>query len=271
MTFIIFLRANKALLCTKSHAVALKKTEKKADRNILAITDFTKSSTHAILFAANLFKNSILKFKLVNVFDNPNDKASLLISIEDILTKDSEAGLNKQSAEITSALETMKFHISTYSTTGRLKKAIGTIAQADDVDLIVAGAPSDKYPCKNLNNIPLLFMGQSRYPILIVPENCFHNVIKNILILNLGGTLAKYKFEKGFEHIVNHDHISKREIHINEKKMDKATTTSIQSILNQKKTDLIIIIPAPGDKIDRSLLDYQIHDLCPSIAALLNC
>jgi nucleotide-binding universal stress UspA family protein len=254
-----------------SLAMSVQKSKKKADRNILAITDFSKSSTNAILFASRLFEDSNLKFKLLNVFENPNEKATLLISVEDILTKDSEAGLEKQSTEIATLLKSLKFKISTHSHQGRLKKAISTIAQTENVDLLVAGISSDKYPCKNFNNTPLLFMGQSKFPILIVPEKCSDKAVNSVLILNLDAHLPKNILEKGFESIINHDHIAKYTISLNEKKIDAGTLSHLNSELKEHAVNLIIIIPTAGDKIDRAMLDYQIKELCPSIASLLNC
>jgi hypothetical protein len=152
-----------------------------------------------------------------------------------------------------------------------LKKAISTIAQSEDVDLIVSGIPGDKDPCKNLNHIPLLFMGQSKLPVLIVPEKCLPAPIKNILVLNLDPHSHKRNPDKEFEYIINHDHISKHILSLNERKKDATIRDTLQTALKNQKTDLIIIIPAIGDKIDRLLLDYQIKELCPTIAALLNC
>ncbi len=81
------------------------KKKKLVERSILGITDFTKSSTNAVLFAANLLKNTAIKLKLLNVYETPTEKATLLISVDDILTQDSESGLKKQTTEITSGLK----------------------------------------------------------------------------------------------------------------------------------------------------------------------
>lgn len=251
--------------------MSVQKDKKKATRNILVITDFTKSSSNAILFAAHLFKNADLSFNLLNVYDNPGVKATLLISVEDILAKDSEAGLQRQSAEVASALKKLKPVISTHSVTGKLKKAISIIAQSEQIDLIVAGIPSNKYPCKNLKDRPLLFMGQSRVPVLLVPENCSDKPIKNILILNLDGHHHKTSADKGFECIINHDHISKFTISLNEKKIDSDALSLFYGTLKENNANLIIIIPAVGDNMDRLLLDYQIQELCPAVSTLLNC
>jgi Universal stress protein family len=249
----------------------VQKSGKKADKTILAITDFSKSSTNAILFAAHLFENSNLKFKLINIFENPNEKATILISVEDILTRDSEAGLTKQSAEIASLLKSLKFKISTHAISGKLKRVIGNLTQSETVDLIVAGIPADKYPCKNFNNTPILFMGQSKYPVLMVPEKCSDTPVKSILIVNLDTHLPQNTIDKGFEDMVNHDHVAKHVFSLNEKKMDSRTIASLNGEIKKHNVDLIIFIPAAGDKIDRALLDYQVQELCPTVTSLLNC
>lgn len=248
----------------------MQKENKKADKTILAITDFSKSSTHAILSAARLFENANLKYKLLNVFENPGEKAALLISIEDILAKDSEMGLKKQAAEIAPALNSPESNISTYSIAGKLRKAVSDIVRSESVDLIVTGIPADKYPCKTPDNKPILFMGQSRVPVLMVPEKCSDETVKSVLILNLYAQLPEKVIAKGFESIVNHDHIAKNVIYINEKKISTALSASLHDALSKSEANLIIIIPAPGDKIDRALLDFHIQELCPTVAALLN-
>lgn len=248
----------------------MQKRKKKIDKTILAITDFTKSSTNAMLFAAHIFKDVNLKFKLLNVFENPAERATLLISVEDILTKDSETGLKKQSAEIASVLNSPKLNISCYSKPGRLKPVIDTILQTEPIDLIVSGIPADKYNGKNLNNVPLLFMGRNKLPLLMVPEKISDSPVKNILIINLDAQQLKTAFVNKFESFVNHDHISKHVIYINEKKIDHALAASVNDLLIQREADLIIVIPAPGDKIDRAIQGYSAQELYPAIDSLLN-
>lgn len=248
----------------------LEKEEKKANRTILAITDFTKSSTNAILFAANLLQYSTLKIILLNVFETPGDKDSLLISVDDILIKDSDTRLKKQTTEITSFLKERKLNISTRSLPGKLKKGIEKIIEEEDIDLIVMGIPLEKYPSKYLEDCPVLFIGQSKNPVLLVPENCVDKPLRSVLTLNFDTAKLQNMLNKDLEHIINHDHITKYTISINEKKIDHKVIASLHTMLKKEEVEFIIFIPAPGDKIDRALLDYRVQDLCPSVAILLN-
>lgn len=252
--------------------MSLRKAQKKNDKTILAITDFSKSSTNAILFAARLFKNYNLKLNLLNVFENPSEKAALLISIEDIVSKDSELGLKKQSEEIAYKLEDIKPQITTNSLSGKFKKVVGTITQSENIDLIVAGIPLNQYPCKELNYVPFLFVGQSKFPILMVPEDCVSKSVKNILVLSLDVRLSKGLVNKGFEYFANHHSIDRNIINLNDKKVNNsAKLSSLFTSIKENKVDLLMIIPSAGDKIDRALLDYQVQELCPTVASLLNC
>ena len=241
------------------------KRKKKTDRTVLVITDFTKSSTNAVLSAASLFEKLNLKFILLNVFENPAEKSHLLISVEDILVKDSEAGLKKQAAELASTLKGKEVSFTTYSAAGRLKKVVKAIQETENIDLIVVGIPSDKHPFKDLNKIPLLFMGQSKLPVLMVPEKCPDKPAKNAFIINLGAPLSRKAVDKEFEHIVNHDHIAKHIIYFNEKQPNHA----LHEMLLESESDLMILIPAPGDRLDKALLEYQITTLAPTLASLL--
>lgn|GEM_PF-4665676 len=248
------------------------KIEKELPKTILSVTDFSKRSTNAIAFAANLFVNKKLKILLLNIFQNPDEAKTMLILVDDILGKESEKGLKKQSVEITSLLKGQNLDISVYSMSGTLKRAVNTITQTEDIDLIVAGIPAGKYSCKNFENLPILFMGQSRYPVLLVPEKCSDSPVKDIFVLNLDSSRGKFDVKKSFKHLINHNHLTERSISINEKKTDKAVIESFHNIfaIQKQKTDIIIIIPSPGDSIDRAMLGLQIDKLCPIITSLLN-
>lgn len=243
----------------------------KVIKTILAITDFSKSSTNAILFAADIFKDSDIRVKLLNVFENPDDEGLMLISIGDILSKRSEDSLELQSSEIASILKEKNLDISTYSASGKLKKIIGNLAQSEDISLIVTGIPDNKYPCKEPNNTPLLFMGQSRHPVLMVPENCSSKTVNNILILSFDAHLPENKIDTSLEKMVNHDRISKTIITLNEKNVDNEKISSIYTSLKENRADMLVVVPSASDKLDRALLDYQIQELYPTLASVLNC
>ncbi len=247
------------------------KREKKVNRTILAITDFTKSSTNAVLFAANLFKYTNLKIILLNVFETPNEKEPLLISVEDILTKDSESGLKKQSSDIALKLKEQGVSISTFSISGKLKKALTQVMETESIDLILSGISTDIYPSKYFSNTPILFIGQSKYPVLLVPEKASDKELKSLITVNFDASKHEIPRDREFEHMVNHDHIVKHVLSVNEKKIDKKIISSLQTMLSKEKAELVILIPAPGDKIDKALLDYRLQELCPTIASLLNC
>ena len=247
------------------------KEKKKADKTILAITDFSKSSTNAIIFAAGLFKDINPKLQLLNIFDSPDEKDAPLISVEDILSKDSETGLKKQALEITSALKNPALDIATFSVSGRLKKVISNLAQNGNINLIVAGISGDKYLCKQLNNKPLLFMSPNRVPVLLVPEKTPQKPVDKIAILNLDTHTSETGLKKEFEKIVNHDHVSKNVIALDNRKPEKTAIASIHKLAKEDTISLFVIAPAANDNIDRALLNYRIQELLPSVASLLNC
>ena len=251
------------------HVVKLQQ-ENKANRTILAITDFSPSSTNAILFAAYLFQYSAFNILLLNVFETPSDKDSLLISVDDILIKESDTRLKKQSAEIASILKDQKLNISTYSFPGKLKKGIAKVMETEDIDMIVSGIPSDKYPSKYLDSCPMLFMGQSKYPVLLVPEHCVDKPLRKVLTLNFDSVKEPNILNKDLEHIVNHDHITKYTLSINENKIDSKAIASLRTMLKKEEVELIIFIPAPGDRIDRALIDYQVQELSPAVSSILS-
>ena len=113
-------------------------------------------------------------------------------------------------------------------------------------------------------------MGQNRYPVLLVPEECSNKPIKNILILNLGSHQVNDYSKNGLEHILNHNHLAKFVINLNDIKNDNTETAFLNKTLTKQKTDLILIVPSTGDRIDRALLNCQVKELNTLLVSLLN-
>jgi len=249
-----------------------KKAEKKVTKTILAVTNFSKSSTNAIVFASNLFANRKLKLLLLNIFENPDETKNMLILINDILGKESEKGLKKQSVEIKALLKDRNLDISVYSMTGKLEKVINTINQTQNIDLMVAGMCSGKYSNKGPENLPMLFMGLSKYPVLLLPENYSDGPVKNILVLNLESDRERFNVKRYFEYIINQDYLTGRIININEKKIDNEMVASLQRMLamRKEKTDIIIVTPPSGNSIDRAVLELKVDKLSLITSSLLN-
>jgi nucleotide-binding universal stress UspA family protein len=128
----------------------VQKIEKEEAKTILAVTDFSKTSTNAIMSAASLLKDKNLKLLLLHVFKKPDEAKTMLILVDDILGNESERGLKKQSVEITDLLKGRNLDISVYSVSGKVEKAINTIIQTQDIDLLVIGMSAGKYSFKNL-------------------------------------------------------------------------------------------------------------------------
>jgi hypothetical protein len=248
----------------------MQQKEKKVDRTILAITDFSRSSTNAVLFAIGLFKYSTLKIILLHTFGNPSERENSLIFIEDVLAKKSEESLKKQTEKITSILRDREVNITTYSLAGRLKKGIAKIIESEDADIIVAGIPAGKYPPYYLNDYPVLFTGQSKHPVLLVPENCVDRPLRNVLTINCDPAKQQNSLNTDLEHIVNHGHIVKYTVNLHEKKIDRKVKDLLHTMLKKEEVELIIFIPAPADKIDKALLDYQIQELPTAFSSLLS-
>jgi hypothetical protein len=266
----VFQASQSASLHTILLVMRTRKIIKEKNTTILAITDLSEKATNAIVHAVNLFKEAHIKLILLNVLENRKENTSLLISVEDVIHKGSDIALEKQSAEITSIFKKKKLDISTCSLLGRrLNIAIGNNIHYEDIDLIVTGISPAKNTFKEVANIPLLFIGQSRFPVLLVSENCSHKAVKNILTINLSSYPYKNTFSKTFEHIIKDKSISKHTIHIYGKKINNVMSAILHTMLTKHKINLIVIISSPGDKIDRALLGYNFHDLYPAITSLL--
>ena len=242
----------------------------KAERTILVITDFSECSTNAILFVAHLFQHTKLKISLLNTFGNPSERESFLLYIEDILAKKSGKGLKKQTTEIDSIFKERKLNISTHSLPDSLKKGIAKIIEAEDIDMIVVGLPAGKYPSEYLNTCPVLFRGQSKYPVLLVPEKCINKPLRNVVTLNFYSAQQQNILNKDLEHLVNYDDTTNHVINVNDGKTNNTTLKTLENTITSTKKDLIILNSAPGDQIDKALLEYRIQDLSSLVISMLN-
>lgn len=106
--------------------------------NILIPTDFSDNAKKAMQYAVNLFGTDC-KYTLANGYEVPHSGASMLISIADILEKDSIQLLNDSRDELVEAYPGLKGNIEVRSVMGIPSVAVKKIIDTQDFDLIVMG------------------------------------------------------------------------------------------------------------------------------------
>ena len=152
-------------------------------KNIIIPTDFSENSKHALSYAYNLYKEEGCNFYLVNAYDTPHAGVGVLVSIIDVLKKESEKDMEDFYAtlEKDGLTEGVKFH--KICDHGSLVDVVMRIYKRYDADLIVMGT-------KGAGGIRELLIGSntsdiinnSSCPIIVVPEKADLNKPKSILL-----------------------------------------------------------------------------------------
>ena len=242
-------------------------------KTILALSDFSDGSTNAALYASRLLNARLTQFGqgnkarliLLNSFDNGINRTALLISIEDILHNDSVNGLKKQAAKIHS-MGGEGIEIETQSIPGDIKRAIDSVVKKNDIQLIAAGISSRRYHI----NIPILFLGMNKHPVLLVPEKCSFSPINEIALIDDGVSLSNDSIAKSFGNIIPYEKIKNHTISVFGKSIENKTSKKLQNIIAKHHIGLIVIIPSPGDKTDKLLSEHRINNLISSVETVIS-
>lgn len=105
---------------------------------ILIPTDFSANAERAIDFAITVF-GSDADYTLVNTFEVPHSGATMLISIADILEKDSNQLLTTARERVVSKYPDMADRVSVRAVMGQPSTAIKKLVTVGDFDLVVMG------------------------------------------------------------------------------------------------------------------------------------
>lgn len=148
---------------------------------ILIPTDFSDNANKAIDFAITVFGTDA-KYTLVNSFEVPHSGATMLISIADILEKDSVQLLNKSKEEVIAKYPDMANLIDSRAVMGSPNVAIKKLVSMDDYDLVVMGT-------KGATGLKQVFVGsvaantmmEVGCPVIAVPQDAPLKVPKKVV------------------------------------------------------------------------------------------
>jgi nucleotide-binding universal stress UspA family protein len=152
-------------------------------RKILIPTDFSENASNAVRYAFDMFHGiEDVEYVLLNAYDVPHGGSNtMLVSITDILKKDSEAGLKKCLKKM--EMDTEKHNIRTISMHGTLSAVIEEILKKEDFNLIVMGT-------LGAGGLKKVLLGSNtsdvvkkiKRPVLIVPHAARYELPDKILL-----------------------------------------------------------------------------------------
>jgi nucleotide-binding universal stress UspA family protein len=106
--------------------------------NILIPTDFSDNANKAMRYAVELFGEEA-NYVLVNGFEIPHSGATMLISIADILEKDSIQLLNEAKEALVSTMPRLEQNISIKAVAGSPSVALKKLTAKGEYDLVIMG------------------------------------------------------------------------------------------------------------------------------------
>lgn len=140
---------------------------------VLLPTDFSGNANHAIDYAFNLFGFEGVEYLLLNAFVEPHNSADMLVSLNDILQKQSQDELNQAYEQLLEKYPNANINIQKRLENGLLSNVLRQISEnkKEKIDYIVMGT-------KGASGLKKAFLGSNtsavikkvKCPIIAVPE-----------------------------------------------------------------------------------------------------
>lgn len=107
--------------------------------NILFPTDFSDNANNALAYALELAKDTGAKLHILNSYELPYSHSGMMVSITDILKKDSEEGIEKTVKSIKENPNYANVELMTSSFLGSAINVITNYSTDNNIDLVVMG------------------------------------------------------------------------------------------------------------------------------------
>ncbi|MCF8464302.1 MAG: universal stress protein [Flavobacteriales bacterium] len=150
-------------------------------KNILLPTDFSPNAKRAIRYAIFVFGERA-KYTLLNTYEVPHAGAPMLISISDILAKESHKSLNNELEILESEFPELEGKITVISETGDPESVVKRLIDIANFDLVVMGTKGATGLKEALiGSVASNVMQNVEIPVLAVPESATLSVPQKIL------------------------------------------------------------------------------------------
>jgi len=159
-------------------------------KTITILTDFSSSARNAMEYAFHLFKYSDTKNILLNVYREPQLGEDMLISITDLLEKESRRRLSKERQVLTSTFSDNHLQVTQRAEYGTLVDVVNHILRKEHIDLIVMGSKGASGIQKSLvgsNTVDVI--RKVHCPVLVVPEKTTYEPPVHIVLATDGKNL----------------------------------------------------------------------------------
>ena len=108
-------------------------------KKILIPTDFSANARNAMEYAISMFSYDNVEYTLLNVYAEPDTGSDVLVSISDLLLKESKKGLKKEYDYLRRKFTTNSLTIKQRSEYGWFASTVHKITEEEDFDFVVIG------------------------------------------------------------------------------------------------------------------------------------
>lgn len=151
-------------------------------KTILLPTDFSENAANAVNYAINMYGSEECKFILLNTYKTPHAGASMLVSIEDLMHKETVAELEQEVDRIRKAYPDNNLNLEIKAEFGDILMGLERVIREESVDLIIMGT-------KGASGVKEAVLGSNTAavikkitkPVLTVPAE--YNFIKPVNII----------------------------------------------------------------------------------------
>jgi nucleotide-binding universal stress UspA family protein len=225
-------------------------------KNILIPTDFSANSRRAAEYAILLFHQNDTNLYLMNSYEMPQAGASMLISMEDILKKNSEEELCSLEIDLKQDFSGHKPNLKTISIYGDPVFAVSKVVEDNKIDLIIMGTQgASGLKEKLIGSNTASVVKKANCSVLVVPEKSPLNVPKRILLaidpanFDANAILPLQKIAKTFQSTIHLLYVASENTKISDN--DLLLLTKLDKQLNGIKiVPKVLISTNPVESID---------------------
>lgn len=244
---------------------------------ILIPTDFSENARAAIDYAFKIFGTAGVEYHIVNVYSEPHTSADMLVSIVDLLEKESKSDLNKEVDSLRANYPDRDLNLVQHSVYGSLSTVLEKIVSESDVkfEYIVMGTTG-------ASGLKKVFLGSNASdvlkkriaPTLVVPPSARKD-LSQILVgfdaTELNGTnllqpllslINKHKSEIKFAHVSESKKVTKEFAANAGAKLDPVFKETGYEFLNIQSESIAngILDHAHHTKADLLVMIYRQHN-----------
>lgn len=152
-------------------------------KNIIAATDFTETSEIAVVYAAELAKETQANLVILYAYEippvSPAEMPSLISSLAE-LENEGQAGLEKMKSELLRINPELKIELKCINE--KPKDAIESLASEYEADLIVVGLRDQTHSYSSEDNVAVALMKYSEIPVLAINGRGAYKPLRKILL-----------------------------------------------------------------------------------------